>query len=134
MKAILIEDGKPKIVEGTDKYLIDFSKRFLGSDITIERVYLSSNRTLVMCVDEDGLSKELPLNFFMEMDNPFYPIQAIVGKVIIVRVDELDYSKGEIWDYEVTDVTDEDIAKIDRLLDEDYLVELALKFHKKNLY
>lgn len=134
MKAILIEDGKPKIVESGEKYLIDFSKSFLGKEITIERVYLSNNRTLIMCVDENGLSKRLPLNFFMEMNNPFYPIQAIVGKALVVRVDELDYSKGELWDYEVTDVTDEDIAKIDRLLDEDYLIDLALKFHKANLY
>lgn len=134
MKAILIEEGKPRIVEGEERYFTDFVQKYLGTDIIVERVHLSSNQTLFMAVDEDGLCKQLPLNFFMETNNHFFPIQPIVGKAIVVRVKEIDYSKGSLYDFEVTDVTDEDIKKVDSFLDEDYLIELAMKFNKRNMY
>lgn len=133
MKAILIENGKPSIIEDNIRYFTDFAKKYLGENVTVERVHLSNNQTLFMAVDEDGIQKRLPLNFFMEMSNPFYPIQAIVGKAIVIRVNKVDWNKGEIYDFEVTNVTEEDIVKVNRLLDEEYLISLAMKFYKKHI-
>lgn len=58
--------------------------------------------SLTMYVDEDGHNKELPLNFKIKTENPFYPIQNIVGTVCFAR--------GRIIDDEIeyTDLTEED--------------------------
>ncbi len=67
--------------------------------------------SLTMYVDEDGLAKELPLNFKIKTNNPFYPIQNIVGTVCFARGRIVD---GEI---EYTDLTEEDKIVIMNLIE-----------------
>lgn len=127
MKVIKKSVGKPmEIVETNEKYLMDCGRSFLGHDITIERVYLEGYE-FIMLVDEDGLMKQLPLNFFMEFTgNPHFPIQAIVGDVYFVRNKKLPPNAGEIWDWEVDNVTDKDVAFVERVLKRNFEIQLAM--------
>lgn len=74
MKVMVKEVGKPlAVVDTKEKYFGDFARSYLGKDITVERVYLDGME-FIMGVDEDGLVKQLPLNFLMSMQNPIYPV------------------------------------------------------------
>lgn len=71
MKVMVKEVGKPlAVVDTKEKYFGDFARSYLGKDITVERVYLDGME-FIMGVDEDGLVKQLPLNFLMSMQNLF---------------------------------------------------------------
>ena len=77
MKIMVKEVGKPlAVVDTKEKYFGDCVRSYLGKDITVERVYLDGTE-FMMGVDEDGLMKQLPLNFLMSMQNPIYPVQYI---------------------------------------------------------
>ena len=116
MKVMVKEVGKPlAVVDTKEKYFGDCVRCYLGKDITVERVYLDGME-FIMGVDEDGLMKQLPLNFLMSMPNPIYPIQYIVGTVIFARCKPCNPYEEEIWDFEVTDVTDEDIKRVEKYL------------------
>lgn len=67
--------------------------------------------SLTMYVDEDGINKELPLNFKIKTNNPFYPVQDILGTVCFAR--------GRIIDDEIeyTDLTEEDKLIIMNLIE-----------------
>lgn len=120
MKIMVKEVGKDlEVVDTEEKYFGDCVKNYLGKDITVERVYLDGME-FMMGVDEDGLMKQLPLNFLMCMQNPVFPVQYIVGTVVFVRCKPCNPFEEEIWDFEVSDVTDEDIRKVERYLDKDY--------------
>lgn len=127
MKAILIENAKSEIVECDEQYFYDFAHHYFGKDVFVEKVHLSDNCTLFMAIDDDGWNKNLPLNFYMEMNSENYPVQAILGKGIVIRVKEADL-REEIYDWEVIDVTNDDIKKIEKFLDEDYQLRLAVEF------
>lgn len=116
MKVMVKEVGKPlAVVDTKEKYFGDCVRCYLGKDITVERVYLDGME-FIMGVDEDGLMKQLSLNFLMSMPNPIYPIQYIVGTVIFARCKPCNPYEEEIWDFEVTDVTDEDIKRVEEYL------------------
>lgn len=116
MKVIVKEVGKPlAVVDTKEKYFGDCVRNYLGKDITVERVYLDGME-FIMGVDEDGLMKQLPLNFLMSMPNPIFPVQYIVGTVVFARCKPCNPYEEEIWDFEVTDVTDEDIKRIEGYL------------------
>ena len=70
----------------------------------MERVALNRNRTFWMLVDEDGLSKRLPLNFLLKTENIYFPIQKIVGTAVFVKSKFADVWNEEIYDYEVDDL------------------------------
>ena len=123
MKVLLKKVGCPlEMVDTNKKYFADCIRSFLGKDITVERVYMgerfggANQFEFIMGVDEDGLPKQLPFNFFMKFNNPRYPIQTIVGDVVFVRCKPCNPYEEEIWDYEVTDVTDSDKEKIEAIL------------------
>ena len=67
--------------------------------------------SLTMYVDEDGINKGLPLNFKIKTNNPFYPVQDILGTVCFAR--------GRIIDDEIeyTDLTEEDKTIIMNLIE-----------------
>lgn len=118
---------------GENLKIIDFNCKFrnecgmfIGEDIT--KQYVSLSRDLIMIIDEDGLSKQLPLNFFLEFNNPYYPIQAIVGTVVFVKIKYVNPCEKEIWDFEVDDVSIDDIAFINKLLDAEHQKYLAIEF------
>lgn len=67
MKIMVKEVGKPlAVVDTKEKYFGDCVRSYLGKDITVERVYLDGME-FMMGVDEDGLVKQLPLNFLTKV-------------------------------------------------------------------
>lgn len=132
MKVIVKEVGKPlAVVDTKEKYFGDCVRNYLGKDITVERVYLDGME-FIMGVDEDGLMKQLPLNFLMSMPNPIFPVQYIVGTVVFARCKPCNPHEEEIWDFEVTDVTDEDIKLIEGYLSD--IRQSSLRLAIKAMY
>ena len=125
--------GKPlEIVETNEKYFGECARSFLGNDITIERVYLDGFE-FILAVDEDGLSKQLPHNFFMIFErNPHYPVQTIVGDVLFIRNKPCNPCLKEVYDFEVTDVTDKDFKRVSDILNP--VEQLALGITFKEMY
>ena len=133
MKVMVKKVGCPlEVVETNEKYFGDCVRSFLGESITVERVYMGGENPFefIMGVDEDGLPKQLPLNFLMEMNNPHYPVQLIVGTVVFVRCKPCNPYEEEIWDYEVADITDSDKEKVEKWLDREYQSRLMVAFAK----
>lgn len=111
MKVIRKCVGKPlEIVETNERWFMKCAKSFFNKDVFTERVYMQGYE-FILVVDEDGLRKQLPVNFLMGFDNSDYPVQAIVGDVVFIRNKPVDY-EGEIEDWEVTDVTEADIERV----------------------
>lgn len=130
MKIMVKEVGNPlAVVDTKEKYFGDCVRSYLGKDITVERVYLDGTE-FMMGVDEDGLMKQLPLNFLMSIQNPIYPVQYIVGTVVFARCKPCNPYEEEIWDFEVTDVTEEDIKRIEGYLNDYYQSALRLAVQK----
>lgn len=130
MKIMVKEVGKDlAVVDTKEKYFGDCVRSYLGKDITVERVYLDGME-FIMGVDEDGLMKQLPLNFLMSMQNPVYPVQYIVGTVVFARCKPCNPYEEEIWDFEVADVTEEDIKQIEGYLSDYYQSALRLAVQK----
>lgn len=133
MKVMVKKVGYPlEVVETNEKYFGDCVRSFLGENITVERVYMGGENPFefIMGVDEDGLPKQLPLNFLMEMNNPHYPVQLIVGTVVFVRCKPCNPYEEEIWDYEVADITDSDKERVEKWLDREYQSRLMVAFAK----
>ena len=133
MKVMVKKVGCPlEVVETNEKYFGDCVRSFLGKDITVERVYMGGDSPFefIMGVDEDGHPKQLPVNFLMEMSNPIYPVQLIVGTVVFVRCKPCNPYEEEIWDYEVTDITDSDKERIGGMLDLAKQLELRVKLER----
>lgn len=85
----------------------------------------------VMMVDEDGLGKQLPLNFFISTNNPFCPVQVIVGTVVFCRFQWEDAWQKELWDYELRDATEEDMAAVEQMLGERLQEELKWRYLRR---
>lgn len=130
MKIAIKEVGKDLVIEEcNEKYRTDTVRRYIGKECTTEYVFLTDDGTLFMGVDEDGLSKELETNFYILTKNPYFPIQKIVGTVVFGRVvPPKPYT--EIWDYEMTDLTDNDLNIINRLLDDNLQNKLKKDFQR----
>lgn len=129
MKIAVKEVNKPlKILETTKIYRSDAAREHIGQDSAIQYVQISPKDTLCMCVDEDGLPKELSVNFLFPTSSPHFPIQKAVGTVVFTRHKWVNVFEEEIWDYEVTDLTDDDIEHIKIMLDEAYQIDLNKKF------
>ena len=124
------EPGKPAEVRTTDAfYLCDLKGLFPGgSSFTMERVSLNKEHTFWMLVDEDGLAKELPLNFLMPMDHAYFPIQKIVGTAVFVRTKPADVWNEEIYDYEVANLPENQAQAIQGIFSEDTQAQLHGKF------
>lgn len=115
MKVLRKRVNQPlEVVETNEKWFVPCSKSFFDKDVFTERIYLQGYE-FIMVVDEDGIMKELPLNFFLSFNNPHFPYQCIVGDVVFIRNKPVDY-EGEIFDWEVTDVTQEDIDLVTHFL------------------
>lgn len=122
--------GEPvQFIESNEKYRSNCAAKLINKETHIKPqfVYLSPECDLCLAVDEDGLAKELTENFLMEMNSPFWPIQKMVGTVVFLRTKPLP-PFGEIWDYEIEDLRDEDCEFITRILDEEYQKQLKMRF------
>lgn len=132
MKIIIKRVGKePKLEQVNNRYRCEL-KDMINADI-LETVKLSEDGLFQMWVDEDGLPRQLDVNFLMAMSNPHYPIQLIVGDVIFVRIKKPDYTK-ELYDYEIDDIAMADLQLMYRLISPEYQHELYLEFKKTNKY
>lgn len=128
-KIAVKEVGKPIWFNNSDKnYRTDSSKEYIGKRSTVQFISLNNNRTLFIGVDEDGLLKELPVNFLLPTPNPYFPIQKIVGTAVFVKTKPLDEYFGETEDFEIEDLTDEDIEIIKQLLSDEVQKTLELQF------
>lgn len=118
MKNIVIKRvNESKEVISTDKRYVGDLKEYLNADFYPEFVQLSSSG-LFCCVDEDGYPKNLDFNIFIPTLNPNYPIQRLVGNVVFYRLKPVNYD-GEIYDYEIDNLTEKDLEIINQILDED---------------
>ena len=84
---------------------------------------------LFCCADEEGLIKNLPVNFLMEMQSTAFPLQKITGDVVFVRCKPVDYMHEEVYDLEIEDLTEGDISLINSLLSENQQAELKSRFN-----
>ena len=130
LKIGIKEVGKP-FTEAitTEKYRSDCCNEIVGVGKYDRCDYIAlSNDGLYLAVDEEGLCKDLPLNFYIHVNNPYYPIQKIVGTAVFVRIKPVNTFTQSIWDYEVEPLRDNDKITILELLDEEYQTKLAELF------
>lgn len=121
--------GEPlKIVATHKKYRGDCVKEYIGKDEYIEYLRLSEDGTLSLAANENGLPMELPANFLLSTTSPYFPIQVMVGTIVFVRTKYVNVWEKEIWDYEVEDLTDEDIKCIENILAPERQAELKKRF------
>lgn len=132
MRIIIKKVGKePEMMDVDAVYRCDVIS-MLNTDLA-DTIYLSEDTLFRLWVDEEGLIKQLDLNFFISTNNPFFPIQTIVGDVIFARIKKPDHTK-ELYDYELDNITKEDILYMDKILKPHYQYGLYQEFRKKNLY
>lgn len=128
MKVIVKRAGEPaEIVEVDCKYRNEVARLISDDKITNEYVHIKVNE-LAMVVDEDGIAKQLPLNFFLETTNPYYPVQAIVGTVVFCRYQWENPWEKELWDYELRDITEDDVATVNKLFSVDRQMRLRKEY------
>lgn len=135
MKVMVKKVGCPlEVVETNEQYFGNCVKSFLGENITVERVYMGGEKPFefIMGVDEDGLPKKLPFNFFMDINNLYSPIQPIVGTAVFVRCKPCNPYEEDIWDYEVDDMTDRDKGIVEHLLSYENQYRLYLDYKEND--
>lgn len=127
MKIAIKKVGEPlEITETTYKYRTECEKSILKT--YADHITLSPDGCFTLSVDETGLMKELPINFYMAMANPDFPIQKIVGTVVFIRCKPVEYNGVEIYDYEVDDLTNNDLLLIEHMLNENVQKKLSENF------
>lgn len=129
MRIAIKEVGKELVITDTkQKYRSDCVREFVGQDSTVEFVKMNEDGTFALGVNEDGLAMELPTNFLLGTLNPYFPIQKMVGTVVFVRCKYANPYVEEIWDYEVEDLTEDDLECINLILSGEYQKGLAERF------
>lgn len=127
MRVIVKEPNEDFRVVSTDiKYVGDL-KSLIGTNFYPETVYLGGNTGLYFCADEDGYPKGSEFNIFLPTLSYDYPVQRLVGTIVFYRVKPIDYC-GEIYDYEVGDLSDCDISVIADLLQSENQKQLKKEF------
>lgn len=116
-----------RLVETASRYRTNAVSKQLGN-IYQRAVWLDQDNTLAMVFDDSGQMKQAPLNFFIEVPNPFSPVQPIAGKVVFVRTKPVNAADKEIWDYEVEDLRESDIEELRNLLSDEQQVSLTLQY------
>lgn len=114
MKVILKKVNEDiQIVETDKQYVNEACKEVLGEDCRYERVGI--DRNLNMYCFEDFIDRGLDMNFAMMTSNPYLPLQFIAGDVVFIRIKPVNIFE-EIWDYEVDDITEDDIELIKEVI------------------
>ena len=108
------EPGKPiRYVEVDKEYRHQVVEEYIKG--WREYVHIGECPNLSFAVDEDGLSKDLETNFYINTNNPKFPIQKIVGVAVFVKTKPIRLGE-EVSDLQLDDITPEDMAIIDHLL------------------
>ncbi len=132
MKVIVKEVGKELVVRDINCKYRNECGDLIEKNITREYVTIK-DKELYMVVDEDGINKNLSLNFLLSTNNPFYPIQIIAGDVVFCRIKWENPWEKELYDFELDDITEEDLKEVAELLDVKYQCELATQYFEINL-
>lgn len=111
MKIIKKEPGEPYEIIDTDITSQYKFKSMIGG--WPEFVYVTND--LKYIVDEDGLYKHLPFNFCILTNNKAYPINKLLGTVLLVRTEPV-YKYGEHDDNRVVDLKPGDIERFEQTL------------------
>lgn len=114
-KIMVKEPGrKARIINFDGKYR-DEVRKFIGKDATLESVGIKreSESCLEMMVDEDGKIIGLEPNFFLPLRG--WGVDTIVGPVVFLRRNNPSFEE-EIWDFELEDLTEKDIALLQYVL------------------
>ena len=126
MKVIVKAPGEmARVVNFNGKYRGEVAA-LIGEKVYPEYVQIINNE-FCMVVDENGLNKRLPHNFFVEMQSAFWPIQSICGTAVFCRYKWENPYEKELWDYELMDVLPSDVDMINRFLDVQYQNKLGGK-------
>lgn len=117
MKIIVKEVGKPmQIVDASCVYRNEPGKLYVSNG-SIDYVDIVPHE-LSMLVDGEGHLTGLPTNFYLAFKNQYFPVQKIVGTVVFARYQWENPWGKEIWDYQLQDITDADIAIVKNILDD----------------
>lgn len=116
-----------RVVDFKGKYRGDVAQ-LIGEKVYSEYVQIINNE-FCMVVDEDGHNKQLPHNFFMEMQSAFWPIQSICGTAVFCRYKWENPYEEELLDFELMDVLPSDMDMMNRIFDTRYQNELGVKAH-----
>lgn len=128
-KIAIKEINKSVQIEGTKrKYRTDCVKDYIGKDNYVQFISLNATGTLLLGVDDEGLMKKMPTNFFIHTSHPCYPIQVVVGTAVFLRVKPVDEYAESIWDLELEDITNEDLDAIEKMLDDQMQEQLKGNF------
>lgn len=109
------------------RYLCDM-KKVIGSNYAPEPVPLGNG--LVMLADEEGRMKGLKHNFYMWFPKSSFPYQTIIGTVAFVRIKPVN-TYGEIYDYEIGELTKDDRVFINSIFDKEFQNKLKTEFIKR---
>ena len=125
MKIAIKEPNKIlRIEETTERYRHDAIKPYINENSLIEYVRLSDDGLLNYGVAEDGLMINLPHNFYQHCNSVIFPAYQIVGTAVFVRCKPLTND----WDYEIDNLTEDDIRTINMQLADDYQAYLKRKY------
>lgn len=98
---------KPEVKQYPDYFSKNDIEKIINCDWT-DRVTIAQN--LIMYVDDTALIKKLPLNLKIRTNNKAFPIQHIYGTVVVIRRKIIDD------DFDFVDITQEDIDRFNKLL------------------
>lgn len=134
--------GKPlEIVEIESQYRTDVKSLITQDNDTILQFVImkqTGDRVFCFACDEEGLYKDLPLNFEMltQSGNTSF-LSRVVGTVVFLVYELEDVYNQEIYDFEIRDITDKDVELAEHLLKEEtqqqarYLAEVDPHIHDK---
>lgn len=124
------EVGKPLEMRRTsEKYRSDCCTKIMGLKEFDRCDYIAlSNDGLFLALDEEGLLKDLPINFYIETTSTDFPIQKMVGTAVFVRIKPVNVWEHEIWDFEVEPMTTKDCFLVANILNEEYQASLQKRF------
>lgn len=90
-------------------------KEYISNDrrVLLEHVPVLTNNGLYAVVDEEGIPKNLDKNMFVSVPSNVHPIQLLFGNVVFCR---LSFNVNDDYDYQVEDLTDDDIATVSTLI------------------
>lgn len=121
MRVVVKEPGKPiEVKETTEKYMTDCGKYFIP-DGDIRRLGMFDE--VYFLYDDEACYKDLETCFYLFSPRLAIPIQEIKGTIVFCRLKPVSSFEG-IWDYEVDEMTDEDIEKSTEILSIDTLEKL----------
>jgi len=131
MKVVVKEPKKNiKVVDINQKYRTDCVKEIIGQNYSIQFVCIEidTQHILALGVIEDGLMRNLEPNMFISTTSPVFPVQILVGPVVFVKAKYENAFIKEIWDYEVEDITEEDLELIKQMVDPKVQAILYMKY------